>query len=79
LFGAGSSRRSAAASTAADFAPSMVKPAYAIGEKIAPLHAAGPERLRIVTGGDDGHLDFRGVVAMLVDGDASRVRDCPPR
>ena len=61
------------ASTAADFDGIEVKPAYAIGEKIARFTLLAQSDSEIVTGGDDRHLDFRVSVAKLVDGDASRV------
>ncbi len=59
--------------TAADFQAIEVKPAYAIGEKIARFTLLAQDASEIVTGGNDRHLDFRVSVRKLVDGDASRI------
>jgi len=61
------------ASTAADFDGIAIKPAYAIGEKIARFTLLAQSDTEIVTGGDDRHLDFRVSVRKLADGGAGRV------
>jgi hypothetical protein len=61
------------ASTVADFDDIEIKPAYAIGDKIARFTLLAQSDTEIVTGGDDRHLDFRVSVRKLADGGASRV------
>jgi Protein of unknown function (DUF2867) len=61
------------ATTAADFAAIEVKPAYAVGEKIARFTLLGQNDTELVAGGDDRHLDFRVSVQKLVASDAGRV------
>ena len=53
------------ASTAADFDQIEIKPAYAVGEKIARFTLYGQSDDEIVAGGGDGHLDFRVSVRKL--------------
>jgi hypothetical protein len=61
------------ASTAADFDTIEIKPAYAIGEKIARFTLYAQSDTEIVTGGDDRHLDFRVSVRKLTDRGTPRV------
>jgi hypothetical protein len=60
-------------STAADFQSMELKPAYAIGERIARFTLLAQNDSEIVTGGDDRHLDFRVSVRRLVDGASSKI------
>ncbi len=60
-------------SGAADGQPVEIKPAYAIGDKIARFRLFAQSDSEIVTGGDDKHLDFRVSVCKLMDGGAPRV------
>src|SRR5262249_47597377 len=60
-------------STAADFDNTEIKPAYAIGDKLARFTLLAQNETEIVSGGDDRHLDFRVSVRKLVDDGASRV------
>ncbi len=60
-------------SGAAERKPVEIKPAYAIGEKIARFTLFGQNDTEIVTGGDDKHLDFRVSVRKVADGGANRV------
>jgi hypothetical protein len=50
-----------------------IKPAYAVGEKIARFTLFGQNDAEIVTGGDDKHLDFRVSVRKLTEAGANRV------
>jgi hypothetical protein len=59
--------------TAAAFDTIEIKPAYAVGEKIARFTLYAQNATEIVTGGDDRHLDFRVSVRKLHDDGASRV------
>src|SRR5260221_13517037 len=59
--------------TAADLDDIEIKPAYAVGEKIARFTLYGQSETEIVTGGDDKHLDFRVSVRKMTDHGASRV------
>jgi hypothetical protein len=61
------------ASTAADFDDIEIKPAYAIGDKIARFTLLAQSESEIVTGGNDKHLDFRVSVRKLLDGGANRI------
>jgi hypothetical protein len=61
------------ASAAADFDSIEIKPAYAIGEKIARFTLFAQSDTEILTGGDDRHLDFRVTVQKLAGCGASRV------
>jgi len=61
------------ATTAADLDAIEIKPAYAVGEKIARFTLYGQSDSEIVTGGDDRHLDFRVSVRKLTEGGASKV------
>jgi hypothetical protein len=61
------------ATTAADLDTVEIKPAYAVGDKIARFTLYGQNDSEIVTGGDDRHLDFRVSVRKLSEHGASRV------
>ncbi len=61
------------ATTAADLDQIEIKPAYAVGEKIARFTLYGQSDTEIVTGGDDRHLDFRVSVRTLTERGANRV------
>jgi hypothetical protein len=61
------------ASTAADLDTIEVKPAYAIGEKIARFTLFGQNDTEIVSGGNDKHLGFRVSVRKLTELGTSRV------
>src|SRR5258708_6045899 len=50
-----------------------IKPAYAVGDKIARFTLFGQNDTEIVTGGDDTHLDFRVSVRTLTQDGAKRV------
>jgi Protein of unknown function (DUF2867) len=50
-----------------------IKPAYAVGDKIAGFTLFGQNDTEIVTGGGDTHLDFRVSVRTLTQGGAKRV------
>ena len=50
-----------------------IKPAYAVGDRIARFILFAKNATEIVTGADDKHLDFRVSVRKLADGDADRV------
>ncbi len=50
-----------------------IKPAYAVGEKIARFTLFGQGDTEIVTGGNDKHLDFRVSVRKLTGRGGSRV------
>jgi hypothetical protein len=52
---------------AADLDLIDIKPAYAVGEKIARFTLFGQNATEIVTGGDDRHLDFRVSVRKLTE------------
>ena len=52
---------------ATDLDPIDIKPAYAVGEKIARFTLFGQNATEIVTGGDDRHLDFRVSVRKLTE------------
>ncbi len=54
-------------------APLEIKPAYAVGEKIARFKLFGQNDSEIVTGGDDKHLDFRVSLRKVTEGAAARV------
>ena len=60
-------------SGAADRKPIEIKPAYAVGEKIARFTLFGQDDAEIVTGGDDKHLDFRVSVRRWTDAGVDRV------
>lgn len=53
--------------------PIEIKPAYAVGEKIARFRLFAQNDSEIVTGGDDKHLDFRVSVRKLANGVETRV------
>jgi hypothetical protein len=59
--------------TAADLDTIEIKPAYAVGDKIARFTLYGQSDSEIVTGGDDKHLDFRVSVRKLTEGGTGRV------
>jgi Protein of unknown function (DUF2867) len=61
------------ATTAADFDATEIKPAYAVGGKIARFTLFAQNTSEIVTGGDDKHLDFRVSVQKLTERGTSRV------
>jgi hypothetical protein len=61
------------ATTAADLDAVEIKPAYAVGDKIARFTLYGQNDSEIVTGGDDRHLDFRVSVRRLSEHGVSRV------
>ncbi len=50
-----------------------IKPAYAVGDKIARFVLFGQSDTEIVAGGDDKHLDFRVSVRKLTERGAARV------
>ncbi len=50
-----------------------IKPAYAVGEKIARFVLFGQSDREIVAGGDDKHLDFRVSVRKLTERGTTRV------
>jgi hypothetical protein len=60
-------------STASAFDTIEIKPAYAVGEKIARFTLYAQNATEIVTGGDDRHLDFRVSVRKLSRDGADRV------
>ncbi len=60
-------------SGAADAQPVEIKPAYAVGEKIARFKLFAQDNREIVTGGDDKHLDFRVSVRRLTEHGANRI------
>jgi hypothetical protein len=60
-------------SGAADRKATEIKPAYAVGEKIARFTLFGQNDTEIVTGGDDTHLDFRVSVRKLIEDGPTRV------
>ena len=53
--------------------PVEIKPAYAVGEKIARFILFGQSDTEIVTGGDDKHLDFRVSVRKSTEDGTNRV------
>ena len=61
------------ATTAADLDAVEIKPAYAVGDKIARFTLYGQNDSEIVTGGDDRHLDFRVSVRRLSEHGVGRV------
>jgi hypothetical protein len=61
------------ATIAADLDAIEIKPAYAVGEKIARFTLYGQSDGEIVTGGNDRHLDFRVSVRKVSELGASRV------
>src|SRR6478609_6750611 len=61
------------ATTTADFNNIEIKPAYAVGEKIARFTLYWQSDIEIVTGGDDRHLDFRISVRKSSEAGANRV------
>jgi hypothetical protein len=59
--------------TAAELDNIEIKPAYAVGDKIARFTLYEQSDTEIVTGGDDKHLDFRVSVRKISERGASRV------